>query len=261
MAEKPLGIFVPKKIQKIIYPFEKIQYEKPYLLATLSRRISVVISYYVLNKMHIKPNSVSIFSIFISFLCFYFFINSNYLLGSVIACLWVVLDNIDGELARLQNSISALGSTLERINSDIFYIFLFSSLSLGLFRENLIDFNLMIITVFTLALFNILRPFLSNFPYPKMLNKNSTFMVIIACQFKNSLNWRKKSRIGSFIFYSWRNVFTQCGINEILLLTFSVISIYSYNYLPEILFLFTLGYLIINLSILLALVFHNFFKK
>ena len=155
MTEKPLGIFVPKRIQKIIYPFEKIQYEKPYLLATISRRISVVISYYVLNKMQIKPNSVSIFSIFISFLCFYFFINSNYLLGSVIACLWVVLDNIDGELARLQNSISVLGSSLERINSDIFYILLFPSLSLGLFRESLIDFNLMITTVFTLALFNI----------------------------------------------------------------------------------------------------------
>ena len=53
-----------------------------------------------------------------------------------------------GELARLQNSISALGSTLERINSDIFYILLFPSLSLGLFRDNLIDFELMIITLF-----------------------------------------------------------------------------------------------------------------
>ena len=90
---------------------------------------------------------------------FYFFINTNYLAGSVIACLWVLLDNIDGELARLQNSISALGSTLERANSDIFYILLFPSLSIGLFRDNLIDFELMIITIFTLPLFNILRPF------------------------------------------------------------------------------------------------------
>ena len=30
MKEKPLGIFVPKRIQKIIYPFEKF-IEKPYL--------------------------------------------------------------------------------------------------------------------------------------------------------------------------------------------------------------------------------------
>ena len=121
MREKPLGILVPKNIQKIIYPFEKIQYEKPYLLATLSRRISVILTYYVLNKIQVKPNTVSVFSIFISFLCFYFFVNSNYFMGSVIACFWVLLDNIDGELARLQNSISSLGSTLERINSDIFY--------------------------------------------------------------------------------------------------------------------------------------------
>ncbi len=261
MREKPLGILVPKKIQKIIYPFEKIRYEKPYLLATLSRRVSVILSYYFLNKIEIKPNTITIFSILVSFLCFYFFSNSNYLMGSLIACSWVLLDNIDGELARLQNSISSLGSTLERINSDIFYILLFPSLSIGLYKDNLIEFNLMILTIFSLTLFNILRPFLTNFPYTKKINNNSFFWLVIACQFKRSFNYRKKSKTGSLIFYCWRNIFTQCGINEIILLTFSLISIYTRNYLPEVLLFFTIGYLLINLSILLALVFHNILKK
>jgi len=188
MREKPLGILVPKRIQKIIYPSIKIQYEKPYILATLSRRISVILTYYVLNRMNIKPNTISVFSIFTSFLCFYFFVNSYYLVGSIIACLWVLLDNIDGELARLQNSISRLGSTLERINSDIFYILLFPSVSIGLYQDNLVEFNLMILNIFTLTLFNVLRPFLSNFPYDKKISNNS-FIFIIACQFKNSLNF------------------------------------------------------------------------
>ena len=261
MREKPLGILVPKNIQKIIYPFEKIQYEKPYLLATLSRRISVILTYYVLNKIQVKPNTISVFSIFISFLCFYFFVNSNYLMGSVIACFWVLLDNIDGELARLQNSISSLGSILERINSDIFYILLFPSLSIGLYGDNLIEFKLMILAIFVLTLFNILRPFLANFPYEKKINNISFFWLIIACQFKNSLNFRKKSKVGSFIFYFWRNIFTQCGVNEILLFIFSLISIYYHNYLPEVLLFFIIGYLFINLSILLALVFYSILKE
>ena len=261
MKEKPLGILVPKNIQKIIYPFEKIQYEKPYLLATISRRISVILSYYVLNKIRVKPNTISVFSIFLSFLCFYFFVNSNYLMGSIIACLWVLFDNIDGELARLQNSISSLGSTLERINSDIFYVLLFPSLSIGLYRENLIEFKLMTLTIFSLTLFNILRPFLTNFPYAKKINSESFFLLIVACQFKNSFNFRKKSKVGSFIFYFWRNIFTQCGINEILLLITSLIAINYNNYLPVVILFFTMGYLFINLSILLALMLHTIFKE
>ena len=37
MNKKPLGIILPLKIQKVIYPSEKIQYESPYILATLFR--------------------------------------------------------------------------------------------------------------------------------------------------------------------------------------------------------------------------------
>ena len=48
MSKKPWGIFIPQKIQKIIYPKEKIEYEGPYILATISRRISVILTYYML---------------------------------------------------------------------------------------------------------------------------------------------------------------------------------------------------------------------
>lgn len=261
MTNKPFGIFVPKKIQKIVYPKEKIDYEKPYILATISRRISVIISFYILNKIGIKPNSVSFFSIFVSFFVLYFFFNSNYFYGSMAACLWVVLDNIDGELARLQNSISNLGSLLEKINSDIFYIILFPSLSIGLYKDSLIDLKIMILTFFSLSLFNVLRPFLANFPYSKSVNKNSKLMLIIACQFKNSFSYRKKSKIGSFIFYLWRNIFTQCGINEILLLLLSSTSALSTNFLPKVLTFFSFGYFFLSIGVLTSLVLHNSIDK
>ena len=38
MSKKPFGIILPLN-SKIIYPAEKIQYENPYILATILRRI------------------------------------------------------------------------------------------------------------------------------------------------------------------------------------------------------------------------------
>ena len=261
MNKKPWGIFVPLKIQKIIYPKEKIEYEGPYILATLFRRISVILTYYILNKLQIKPNSVSLFSILISFFCLMFFINSNYVYGSLLACFWVLLDNIDGELARLQKSTSTFGATLERINSDIFYIFLFPSLSIGLFLDNLIDFKIMVLTFFSTSIFNVLRVFLANYPKKIIKNNiNSKLSDLIECQFKNSFQMRKKSKIGSFIFYTWRNVYSQCGISELNLLFFSILSVDYINYLPYILFFFTYSYFTISILILLGLTFISFFK-
>jgi phosphatidylglycerophosphate synthase len=262
MEKKPWGIFVPLKIQKIIYPKEKIDIEGPYILATLSRRVSVVVTYYLLNKIKISPNSVSFFGFFVSFFCMFFFINSNYLCGSLLACFWGILDNIDGELARLQKSSSSFGVFLEKLNTNIFYVALFPSLSIGLYRDGLVSFELMILTFFSISFFIILRSFFdANFPYKKSINKNSNLKIIIACQFKNSFNYRKKSKMGSFIFYLWRNIFTQCGIHEILLVLFSLNSALSVIFLPKILFFFSFGYLFINIGILLSLILHNILSK
>ena len=71
----PLGIFVPKKIQKIIYPDEKIDYEKYYILATILRRLSVLISYYILNDIKAKPNHITLISITLCFFISYNFIS------------------------------------------------------------------------------------------------------------------------------------------------------------------------------------------
>jgi len=262
MNKKPWGIFVPLKIQKIIYPKEKIEYEGPYILATLLRRVSVILTYYILNRIKISANSVSFVSFFLSFSCLFFFINSNYLFGSLLACLWSLLDNIDGELARLQKSSSNFGAFLEKLNSNIFYMTLFPSLSIGLYRDGLIDFKLMILTFFSLSFFIILRPFFdANFPYKKAINKNSNFLLIIACQFKNGFNYRKKSKMGSFIFYLWRNIFTQSGVNEILLVLLSITPVFSVNFLPKILFFFSFGYFFINVGILISLILHNILSK
>lgn len=262
MNKRPWGIIVPLKIQRVIYPKEKIEYEGPYILATLLRRFSVILTYYILNRIKISPNMVTLFSFIVSLFCLIFFIKSSYVLGSSLACFWVLLDNIDGELARLQKSVSNFGSILERVSSDIFYIFLFPSLSIGLFLDGLIVFDLVILTFFSVGTFNILRVFLSNFP-KKILNKkvNKGLENLVACQFKNNFQERKKSRLGSLIFYTWRNIFSQCGINELSLLIVSILSLNTINLLPLYLIFFSYSYFLISVFIFMGLVIISFIGK
>ena len=61
--EKPWGIFLPKGIQKIIYPQDKIDYEYGYILATFLRRISVIIFLIEAQSKTVFPSvSKSIFN-------------------------------------------------------------------------------------------------------------------------------------------------------------------------------------------------------
>jgi len=262
MTNKPFGIFVPKKIQKIIYPKKKIEYEGPYILATLLRRVSVILTYYILNPLKISANTISLFGFFVSLFCLLSLINSNYLVGSCLSCFWALLDNIDGELARLQKSSSNFGAVLEKFNSDIFYIFLFPALSIGLYRDNLVSLDIVIITFFALGSYNTFRVILNNYPNQLIKGKiNHSISKLIECQFKNSLKQRKKSKLGSFIFYTWRNIYTQCGLNELSFLLVSILFIYNFNIIPSFLIFFSFSYLLISTFLFLGLIVVSFLSK
>ena len=262
MSIKPWGIFVPLKIQKIIYPKEKIEYEGPYILATLLRRVSVILTYYILNPVKISANTISLSGFFVSFFCLVSLINSNYFFGSFLSCFWVLLDNIDGELARLQKNSSNFGAVLEKLNSDIFYIFLFPALSIGLYKDNLVSLDIVIITFFALGSYNIFRVFLSNYPNQLIKGKiNHSISNLIECQFKNSLKQRKKSKLGTFIFYSWRNIYAQCGLNELCFLLASILFVYNFNILPSFLIFFSFSYLFISSFLSLGLIVVSILSK
>ena len=247
MSKKPFGIVLPLKIQKIIYPAEKIQYENPYILATILRRITVLITYHVLFPLRISPNFITIISIFLCLPIAYYFINQHFFLASILACIWVALDNIDGELARIQKRTTKIGAVLERLSSDIFYLVLFPSLSIGLYNANQINLNLVFITFFCCFAFNVLRNYITNFPE---VNLNNNFLISFAkCQFKNSIEEREKNFFGNIFFYSWRNIFTQCGLNELFLLIFTLPLFNLEEYLKIMLIILNVGYFIICLTI------------
>ena len=257
MSKKPIGIILPAKIQKVIYPQEKIQYESPYILASLLRRLTVLISYYILYPLKISPNFISSVAILLCIPISFYFINQSFLTASILSCIWVGLDNIDGELARIQKKTSNLGAVLERLNSDIFYLILFPSLSIGLYNANQIDIDLVITTFFCCFGSNILRSYVTNFPSIK--KNNNFFMSFAKCQFKNSVNEREKNLFGKIVFYSWRNIFTQCGLNELILLLLTLPFLNFEKYLGEILIIFNFGYFVISLTIILSILILSLF--
>ena len=67
--------------------------------------------------------------------------------------------------------------------------------------------------------------------------------------------------MGSFIYYFWRNIFTQGGLNEIIIFLISLNLYNSLDFLPEVLVIFTVGYFILNSGILISLFIHHIFKK
>ena len=81
---------------------------KIYILEFIKKNICPNLSYYVLNKINISANAITFLSILIAFLVLFFLSIQIIYIGSILACLWCLLDNMDGELARLQNSSSIL---------------------------------------------------------------------------------------------------------------------------------------------------------
>ena len=177
-------------------------------MATILRRISVVLTYYILYPLRVNPNAVSLFSILLVFLASYLFINSYFFYGAILIIMWVLLDAIDGELARIQKKISKIGGTLEKINSDILYILFLPSLSIGLYKIEIIPFDYVWTSIISIAIYNTLRVYISTFPKVKKKFIKNEFILFIACQFKNSFKLRKKKPLYSFIFFVLRNIFS-----------------------------------------------------
>lgn len=252
---KPWGILIPEKYIEKIFPKSKRDYANYFILHSILRRVSILITFYVLKNSIIKPNLISYFQFFITFTISISFINQEFILGSALLFLWVLLDNIDGELARLKNLQTNLGIALERYNSDFMYSLCVPSLCFGLFRANKIDFDILYLSFFSCVIFSILRHFIARFPEEKI--KPKSFLIkLLASQFKNMVKLRKKNKLGSFIFYIYRNVFNQVGLIEIIIFYGSVMySLNKNDILINIATFYTFSYFIFDVIILFGVFF------
>jgi phosphatidylglycerophosphate synthase len=106
------------------------------IFARFNRRISIPISRRII-PYPITPNMVSLFTLGVSLAGGVFLALGGYwnmLLGAVLSWFSSVLDGCDGEVARLKLQESAFGCWLETICDNLYYLFTFGGLTIGLAR-------------------------------------------------------------------------------------------------------------------------------
>jgi uncharacterized protein (TIRG00374 family) len=106
------------------------------IFARANRRISIPISRRLI-PFPITPNMVSLFTLGVSFAGGVFLALGGYwnmLFGAVLSWFSSVLDGCDGEVARLKLQESAFGCWLETICDNLYYLFTFAGLTIGLVR-------------------------------------------------------------------------------------------------------------------------------
>jgi choline kinase/phosphatidylglycerophosphate synthase len=98
----------------------------------LNRKLSTLITPYLLKFDFLTPNVVTVLTTALGFLSAFLFLEKNYVLGGILTQITSVLDGCDGEIARVKNLKSKFGGALDSVLDryvDVFIVFcLFLSL-------------------------------------------------------------------------------------------------------------------------------------
>jgi phosphatidylglycerophosphate synthase len=108
------------------------------IFARMNRRISMPISRQLI-KLPITPNMVSIFTLGVGIASGVFFAFGGYwnvLAGAVLSVWASILDGCDGEVARFKLLESDFGCWLETVCDYLYYLLIFSGMTIGLIRTS-----------------------------------------------------------------------------------------------------------------------------
>jgi len=190
------------------------------------RRVSVFVSYF-LSRTSIHPNVITLFSILSGVLGAAAFAAGRYAFGGLGAFLWMLFDCTDGEVARLTGKTSSIGKTLEPLNSDIQYMILLPSLSIGLYRTGVIAVHWVYLAFYAAGLYNIARKFYTSYNDKRFGRPRGWKKILLAVQFKDMGELRMQHPGLGLTFFVWRNIITQGGVLYPLLIFISLVSLAS----------------------------------
>jgi phosphatidylglycerophosphate synthase len=108
-----------------------------FLARTVARRISRFFSKRLAHT-RITPNQITIMGVTIGLLGAYFLAQPNYgarLLGAFLFLFCIIVDGVDGEMARLKLQETSFGHYLDLVTDNGVHVVLFVAIALGLYRE------------------------------------------------------------------------------------------------------------------------------
>lgn len=152
------------------------KWKKDPLIARLFyRRVSFYLSSYCANR-GVSANSVSYFSIIIALLsCVCYFIDNHYIhiIGAVLINLWLVLDCVDGNLARSVKK-QPFGEFADAVSSYLLIAFIYISMSLCVYFEGGLVFNeknIWVVILASIATVSLLLTLLINSKFNQGMNE------------------------------------------------------------------------------------------
>ncbi|MCP6719467.1 MAG: CDP-alcohol phosphatidyltransferase family protein [Patescibacteria group bacterium] len=120
-----------------IKELRKICQEKGYK-EHITIRFYRIFSIYVTKAcliLKLKPHFITALSFLAGIIGGYFYLKTQFLLGSFLFFLFYVLDNVDGEVARYLKTSSNFGAWLDIITGHLLYPYLFITLGLGIYLQ------------------------------------------------------------------------------------------------------------------------------
>tara|TARA_B100000214_G_scaffold259891_1_gene191823 strand:+ start:58 stop:795 length:738 start_codon:yes stop_codon:yes gene_type:complete len=203
-----------------VYPLEKFKTEMNSPVVIIYRLFSIPLVI-LFNLLKFHPNLTTLISFITLFVSGYFCIIGEFALGGIFILLTLVLDCVDGTLARLNNQESELGLKLESIHSDLTLIVFPSTLIVGLINDLSINIIFLFLLLISTSIYLKWRPVYSDSKIKDKAENLSFLMKIIYSQQKPNVVIRSSSVIGKLLFFLRYNTATQFGLMFALMIVFS----------------------------------------
>jgi phosphatidylglycerophosphate synthase len=189
-----------------------------FLARTVARRISPFFSKRLAHT-RITPNQITMIGVTIGLLGAYFLAQPTYgdrLLGALLFLFCVIVDGVDGEVARLKLQETSFGHYLDIVTDNVVHVVLFVAIAFGLYRETgdagYMRALLFLLAGFVLCAVSVYYLILKREPdelrrspatlrlMALMINRDFAYLVV-ALALVNHLSWfLKGAAVGSFLF-------------------------------------------------------------
>jgi phosphatidylglycerophosphate synthase len=199
-----------KKNLELVYPTDKRRFEI-YMPWVIIQRIISIPFFGIGVILRISPNLISLISILLIFVSSYLILIKMFLVGMILLALAVILDCVDGEVARVLKKTSVLGERLEALGADLVTMVGIPSISIWMFLYNELTVFIVFFSFISASIYVFSRGFL-NFDVQTEIDKLSFWEKITFSQSKYNVSIREKSFLGSIIFFLKMNLVTQDGI-------------------------------------------------
>ena len=203
-----------------VYPLEKFKTEMNSPVVIIYRLLSIPLVI-IFNLLKINPNLTTLISFITLFASGYFSIIGEFSLGGIFILITLVLDCVDGTLARLNNKESELGLKMESIHSDLTLIIFPSTLMVGLINDLSINIIFLFLLLISTSIYLKWRPIYSDSKIKDNPKNLSFIRKIIYSQQKPNVIIRSSSNIGKLLFFLRYNTATQFGVMFALMIIFS----------------------------------------